>query len=135
MSEAQPELLCPSARCEPGAVLLGIVGPDNRVGYVTPRLTVDEDFVAAAQSARTPEKRLRFAQPCIESGCRHWQGRCQVADGAVELDEAKAEASGPLPRCSIRPDCRWFAQLGARACRACPFVVTDVRDELEAARA
>jgi hypothetical protein len=32
-----------------------------------------------------------------------------------------------LPECSIRAQCRWFAQSGAAACAACPEVVTDAR--------
>jgi hypothetical protein len=32
----------------------------------------------------------------------------------------------PLPRCSIRANCRWFDQQGADACRVCPFVITDL---------
>ena len=67
--------LCPSARCEPGATLLGIVGADGRVGYLTPQLIVDEAFTARVRdSTAPPETRFRFAQPCIEGGCHHWTG-------------------------------------------------------------
>src|SRR5437763_115569 len=31
-----------------------------------------------------------------------------------------------LPRCGIRPRCRWFAQNGRAACEVCPLVVTDL---------
>ncbi|HEU5062244.1 MAG TPA: hypothetical protein VFT79_03700 [Solirubrobacterales bacterium] len=119
------DLLCPSAPCEPGALLLGLVGGDGRVGYVRPALEVDEDFVAKALAGRAPEKRFRFAQPCRESGCHFWsEGRCGVADAAAESEEADGE--GSLPACAIRPRCRWFAQAGASACRGCPTVVTDI---------
>lgn len=71
-----------------------------------------------------PEKRLRFAQPCIQEQCAHWHdSRCDVADAAVAQVPSAAES---LPRCSIRAECRWFAQRGREACRVCPFVVTDV---------
>jgi hypothetical protein len=126
--EMDEELLCPSARCEEGAILLGVVGPNSRVGFIRPRITVDQDFVEAARGGRAPEKRFRFAQPCIEDGCRHWQsGRCHVADVAAAREEA---VERPLPACSIRPSCRWFAQSGAAACAACPYVVTDVNGAL-----
>lgn len=122
------DLLCPSAPCEPGALLLGLVGGDGRVGYLRPALEIDEDFIAKALSGRTPEKRFRFAQPCRESGCQHWgDGRCGVADAATESDEGE----GALPACAIRPRCRWFAQSGASACRNCPTVVTDVTSSEE----
>jgi hypothetical protein len=108
--------------------LLGVVGSDSRVGFVRPLLKIDQEFVEAARRARAPEKRFRFAQPCVEHDCRHWQGgRCGVADAAVKLDAAEAR---PLPGCSIRPSCRWFSQGGASACAACPYVVTDITGAL-----
>lgn len=122
--DREDELLCPSARCEPGALLLGLLSGDGSIAYVRPALEVDEDFVARARAGREPEKRFRFAQPCATSGCRHWsEGRCGVADAAASEE---AEGDGRLPACAIRPRCRWFAQSGADACRSCPTVVTDV---------
>ena len=122
------ELLCPSARCEAGAILLGVVGSDSRVGFIRPLMTIDEQFVEAARRARAPEKRFRFAQPCVAEDCRHWHNsRCGVADAATKRKEAAAR---PLPACSIRPSCRWFSQSGASACAACPYVVTDVTGAL-----
>jgi hypothetical protein len=116
---------CPSSRCAPGAVLLGIVDADGHVGYVSPRLTVDAAFVEAAHRGRMPEKRFRFASPCIEGGCRHWDGeRCAVADAAAD---SSTPSAARLPACSIRPDCLWFAQRGVDACAACSYVVTEPR--------
>ena len=70
-------LLCPAAVCEPGAVLVGMVGADGRVGYVLPQVPVSERFVAFARTSGAPERRFRFASPCIEGACRHWcDGRC-----------------------------------------------------------
>jgi hypothetical protein len=120
--------LCPSARCEPEAILLGVVTPDGRVGYLRPELRVDAEFVAVAQTAREPEKRFRFAQPCVEGRCAHWTGsRCGVIQNVLDSGEGRAAAgeSRPLPRCSIRPRCRWFAEQGTRACMVCPLVVTE----------
>jgi hypothetical protein len=120
--------LCPSARCEPDSILLGVVAPDGRIGYLRPELRIDAKFVAAARAARAPEKRFRFAQPCVESRCAHWTGsRCGVIQNVLDSGEASlaASESRPLPRCSIRPRCRWFAEHGTRACMVCPLVVTE----------
>jgi hypothetical protein len=125
------QVLCPSARCQEGAYVVGIVGANGTVGYVSPLLQVDGDFVAAAQLGRTPEGRFRFAQPCVESGCANWDGaRCEVIDRAM-VAKARAEGeldelSSGLPRCSIRRWCRWFEQVGAAACQTCPLVITDL---------
>lgn len=129
-ASGEDELLCPSARGEPGALLLGLVGRDGSVAYVRPALEIDEDFIGRAREGRAPEKRFRFAQPCATSGCMHWtEGRCGVADAAAGSEEAQAD--GQLPACDIRPRCRWYAQAGPSACRSCPTVVTDVTSSAE----
>jgi hypothetical protein len=120
---------CPSARCEEGALLLGIVGDDGVVSYLTPRLSIDAAFVRQAYQGRAPEKRFRFAQPCAEGRCAQWTGRrCGVIDRMMaELDGLDvAEPDRGLPACALRHVCRWFSQAGARACAACPLVITDL---------
>jgi hypothetical protein len=122
------EKLCPSARCEPDSILLGVVTPDGRVGYLRPELRVDDEFVKRARAARDPEKRFRFAQPCVEGRCAHWTGsQCGVIQNVLDSSEGRAAAdeARPLPRCSIRPRCRWFAEQGRSACMACPLVITE----------
>jgi hypothetical protein len=126
--ESSAPLLCPSARCEPDSILLGVVMSDGRVGYLRPEQRIDADFVAAAHGGRAPEKRFRFAQPCVEGRCSHWTGsRCGVIQNVLESVEGRVAAceSRPLPRCTIRPRCRWFAEHGTRACAVCPLVVTE----------
>ncbi len=120
--------LCPSARCEDGAILLGIVGSDGRIAYVTPQVRIDASFVDKAHRGRLPERRFRFSSACIEDQCRHWTGvRCQVIDHALMVaDEVVPAENQTAPKCSIRPDCRWFSQEGPEACQVCPFVITGV---------
>jgi hypothetical protein len=125
-SNAEPRT-CPSAPCAPGATLLGIVNAGGSVGYVSTPLQIDDDFVRTAKQGRDPERRFRFANTCVESGCKQWTGsRCGVID-RVLADGDRAEAAA-LPHCAIRSTCRWFAQSGAAACGACPLVVTDRTD-------
>jgi len=123
----EEEQFCPSARCEEDAILLGIVGANGIVGYVTPQITIDADFVREARRGRIPETRFRFAQPCIESRCAQWaDSHCGLINRVLEFSEGKsiAEASrGPLPKCVIRPLCRWFAQEGDKACAVCPVII------------
>lgn len=123
---ADDRVLCPSARCEPGALLLGVVLPDGRVAFASEEIRLTEDFVEAAREGRSPEKRFRFAQPCARGACRQWTGsRCQVIDNVEEaLRGSVAEVE--LPACSIRERCRWFRQAGPDACLVCSFVVTDM---------
>ena len=134
-------ILCPSSRCEPGALLLGLVLPDGRVAYASDRIAVDDEFVDIARQGRSPEQRFRFASPCVQSACRQWTGnRCGVIDEVLDQVNRKAmspedDAADPvqmdLPPCSIRDDCRWWNQHGRSACEVCPLVITDSRDDVE----
>jgi hypothetical protein len=118
---------CPSGRCKEGSVLLGIVGQDGVLGYVTPAMTIDAEFVSRARRGRTPESRFRFAEPCAEGRCAQWaDDRCGLIDELLASSKGSAAAAqslSPLPRCSIRRSCRWFKQRGPDACRICPLVV------------
>ena len=127
----EEDRLCPSAAPEPGAILLGIVGPDGRVGYVWPTMTVDQEFVDRASTGRSPDAKFRFAQKCVETSCGHWTGeRCGLIDLGLQLaaEGHVPAATEALPQCSIRPDCRWFSQAGADACRVCPYVIANIPD-------
>ena len=120
---------CPSARCEPGATLLGIVEADGRVAPLRTRLVIDEAFVAKAAQGRSPESRFRFASRCVEGGCQQWTGcGCGVIDRAMAALEGDLEAAvqpESLPPCLIRTTCRWYRQRQAAACKVCTYVVTD----------
>ena len=122
-------VLCPSARCEPGAVLLGIVQPDGSVAIAGQHLPVTDEFVAKTAAHPVPaEKRFRFASPCQRGRCQQWQnGACQIVELAIS-----SRRSGPEPiQCAIRNQCRWHLQRGPEACRACPELVTDAPDNHE----
>jgi len=123
---------CPSGRCRTGAVLVGIVGPDGRVGYVNPAMPIDDEFVARARTGRTPESRFRFGEPCAEGRCAQWAGdHCGLIEEFLASPKAEAATSGsrtPLPRCSIRASCRWFRERGPDACAICPLVVRSQRE-------
>jgi hypothetical protein len=121
-------LMCPSSRCEPGSSLIAILGDEGRLAHVTPALPVDAAFVESARRHGSPEARMRFASPCLQAGCAQWTGSsCGIIEKVVAAEVGPQ--GGRLPRCAIRPSCRWYAQEGAAACRACPLVVTDARED------
>jgi len=124
LDKEKDELLCPSARCEEGHILIGMVREDASVGYIPQRLKVDKNFARKANHDGKAEQRFRFASPCVKSGCQQWtNGQCGVVeDVTVELTSHQTH---DLPKCSIRSECRWFAQRSIEACRVCSWVVTD----------
>jgi hypothetical protein len=119
--------VCPSSPLEYATHLLGVVGRDGRIHYVSPALPLDDDFRVAASRRGKTGARLRLSGPCLESGCQQWTGsRCGVIEDVLE-ETADVDLDTELRPCTIRRDCRWFAQQGAAACHVCPLVVTDSR--------
>ena len=122
---------CPSARCSEEAVVLGIIDSSGKVGYISPALPVNAEFIDVVRRNGSPETRFRFSAPCQEIRCENWVGgRCSVIDDALVVagnsDEFRESVRSDLPRCAIRRFCRWFEQSGPNACRICPFLFNHI---------
>ncbi|HEV2426057.1 MAG TPA: nitrogen fixation protein [Terriglobia bacterium] len=119
-------LLCPSSRgALADSVLIGVVTAQADGPRVVPTeraLPVTPEILALAEPV-SPSEVFRFASPCQAGKCPHFQNQaCQLAVRSVKLLEPVEDG---LPKCSIRPHCRWFRQEGAAICKRCPQVVTD----------
>lgn len=124
-AENDRPLMCPSAQPEiEGSVAFGVIagtGDDPRVQWIEQPVPVTPALLALAQPVQ-PTQVLRFAAPCQQKACCHFDGTdCRLATRLVQLLPAVTDS---LPPCRIRPDCRWFNQEGGAACRICPQVVT-----------
>ena len=128
--------LCPSAQPDPqGSALFGVVGggPDDEglVAYLREPQAVTPGLLALAGPLK-PTTVFRFAAPCVESACAHFDGAaCGLATRVVELLPAVVEV---LPPCAIRRDCRWWRQEGRAACLRCPAIATEPPDASDALR-
>jgi hypothetical protein len=118
--------ICPSSRCEEGALLLGNVRADGTIAFADEPRVVSPAFVEAALETGEPEKRFRFAGPCAANQCRQWAGgKCSVPDAVARLlADFQHEPKAPV-HCAIRSECRWFAQESYAACALCPLVTTE----------
>lgn len=115
---------CPSAVCEPGSKLIGIVNSQGMVDLLPKAIDVDEEFVLEAQKGRAPEERFRFSGKCVQSGCHQWKGGgCGVIKKVLNAFPETTNAN--LPACAIRKTCRWYFQEGGKACMICPLIITD----------
>jgi hypothetical protein len=129
-------ILCPSSQADTeGAKVFGVVSGNldtgMSVGYLTDAQPVTPDVVAASGAVK-PSEVMRIASPCMGGGCVHFDGQnCQIAARMAALLDPVVRS---LPRCAIRPTCRWFRQEGPAACVRCPQVVTDVRASTELQR-
>jgi hypothetical protein len=128
-----PPALCPSVTSiGPDAQVFGVLTGSEaegfRVAYLREAVATTPELLAAATPAG-PTEVFRAAAPCMERGCKHFDGaRCQLASRVASmLDPVVSE----LPRCAIRPACRWFRQEGRAACLRCPQVATEQRNPSE----
>jgi len=122
---AHNHYLCPSARCEEGAILLGVLRDDGTVGLLPQRIIMDRESVQLAESQGYPEKRFRFANSCAEDKCAQWTGKKCGVIGVLFTETKKKGLTETPKKCSIREVCRWFDQEGISACSVCPLVITD----------
>jgi hypothetical protein len=122
---ARDTLLCPSSQPSvEGARVLGVVqqtahGPE--VTYLDELLPSTPEVLAMSGPVQ-PTEVFRFAAACQTSQCPHFDGvNCGLATRIVRILSAAVDQ---LPQCQIRPECRWFRQEGAAACRRCPQIST-----------
>lgn len=122
---SERELLCPSAQpTMDGGRIFGVIRgtvDSPEVGYLDRPIRVTPEVLSTTHPVEADEV-FRIAAPCAEHGCVHFSGtRCELARRAVLLLQPVVNR---LPPCSIRRDCRWFAERGGAACLRCPQVVT-----------
>jgi hypothetical protein len=127
--------LCPSA--QPGmdnCRVLGVVqhqGPTPRIVYLDQILPATAEVLALSDPLK-PTEVFRLSATCAEHSCPHFDGAdCQLATRIVQMLPAVVDA---LPPCTIRKDCRWYAQEGGAACRRCPEITTVSYDLSETTR-
>jgi hypothetical protein len=123
---SQRQSVCPSARPEmAGSVVLGVVGgsvDEPRLRYLAQPQPVTQALLALAAPVE-PTEVFRFAAPCAEARCQHFDGAsCRLVTRTVRFVSAVVDT---LPQCQLRRDCRWWQQEGREACFRCPQVVTD----------
>jgi hypothetical protein len=121
--------LCPSSTCREGSILLGVVQQNQTITMLNIPLRVDATFVKKLEVQGAPEKKFRFTNKCIKSGCRQWDGSSCGALNFLAASNKHLEEDINLKPCIIRESCRWFHQEGKAACTICTFVVTNYMEE------
>jgi len=124
-SDGEDNPLCPSAQpSSEGSVLLGVVlgtAAEPELKYLNKAVAVTDELLALSDPV-APTEIYRFAAPCSERGCAHFDG---AACGLVNKIIAAIPPLEQLQPCPIRPRCRWWLQRGKDACLRCPGVVTE----------
>jgi hypothetical protein len=131
-----PTPLCPSvisigSDTQVFGILTRSATAEPQVAYLTEALPATPELLAAAAPAK-PTEVFRAAAPCMERGCKHFDGaNCQLAARITAMLDPVVSA---LSRCAMRPVCRWFRQEGREACLRCPQVATEQRNPSELQR-
>jgi len=129
-AKTPPPASCPSITSfSPDAQIFGVLTGSAtagfQVGYLTEALPATPGLLAAAVPAK-PAEVFRAAAPCMESGCKHFDGaNCQLVQRLAAMLDPVVRT---VPRCAIRSTCRWFRQEGREACLRCPQVATERRN-------
>ncbi|MGW3150702.1 hypothetical protein ACWDG1_39880 [Streptomyces sp. NPDC001177] len=123
---------CPSgAAYAPESVVLGVrAGTDGRVSYLAEPVPAAEVLPLVPPDIE-PRRVLRFASHCVAECVNRRGTDCTLIERVVAA--YPAAASGPLPQCHLRADCKWWAQAGIAACRRCPAIATRHRTDEELA--
>ena len=105
-------------------MVFGVVGgtaEEPVISYLDEPQAVTAELLALAAPVE-PTEVFRFAAPCAEGGCQHFDGAtCGLGR---KLAHGIPAAVPRLPPCRLRPSCRWFHEQGRAACLRCPLVVT-----------
>lgn len=125
--ETNQHKTCPSSLGQVGSNLLGVVNPSGTIGFFSEPVEVTPEFIEDAGDFDTLERRFRFSNKCVQSGCKQWTGKeCGVIKAVLALDSIPA--NNDLPECNIRTTCRWFFQEGAVACNGCRYIITNISE-------
>lgn len=121
----QPLNWCPSGDAgRPESVVLGVrSGDGGEVVYLADPVPA-ADVLGAIPAGIAPNRVLRFASHCV-SDCANRVGEaCGLIERIRAVPQEAGAEDGPLPRCHLRPQCKWWNQVGVEGCRRCPAVVT-----------
>jgi hypothetical protein len=124
---------CPSGTVtDPESVVLGVrSGASGELSYLAAPIPA-ADVISLIPDDIEPRRVLRFASHCVSSCANRAGDDCTLVDRLTKLPAESELAS--IPRCHLRPHCKWWNQVGVEACRRCPAVVTTIRadDEVRA---
>jgi hypothetical protein len=120
----------------PGSVVFGVVGGTVEQPELVP-LAETQPITAellALSGPVPPTEVFRFAGPCAETRCRHFEtdtSRCRLVEKTVRW--VPIAVRKPVP-CPIRSNCKWWQQEGRTACLRCPQVASSNPASAEALR-
>lgn len=115
--------MCPNSNFAVGNYIVGAFTETGTQRFES-LIEIDEELYNKYAGHSTEfEENMRQFGTCQQTGCKNWvEGhKCGVPDllNKIGLNGQEAET---LPRCEIRPYCRWYHQEGAQICYKCDLL-------------
>lgn len=119
----EQDRMCPNSNFAVGNYIVGAFTETGTQRFES-LIEIDEDLYNKYADRSTEfEENMRQFGTCHQTGCKNWTGehKCGVPDLLKKI-ELKGEEADNLPRCEIRPYCRWYHQEGAGICYKCDLL-------------
>ncbi|MET9361661.1 hypothetical protein ABZX93_12150 [Streptomyces sp. NPDC006632] len=114
---------CPSGDAHrPESVVLGVrSGGSGQVVYLDEPVPA-ADVLPGIPEGIAPHRVLRFASHCTSACANRVGDDCGLIQRIQTLPSPRE--TGAVPRCHLRPHCKWWHQTGVDACHRCPALAT-----------
>ena len=114
----------PSAKDARVFAVIGGTAEEPRASFLAKGVEVPAELLATPEGI-APKRIFRFTGKCENGACGQFaNGNCQLGKTVSRM---MADVVDTVPACTIRGDCRWYAENGPAICRKCPQVVTTVQ--------
>lgn len=121
-------ILCPVAQAKADAMIFGVRNPGGDAIRLKRTALVDQSFLDDLKDNAAPEALYMFADTCSQAGCDQWsKGRCRLIERIIDIVPVSSRAHS-VEVCAISSSCRWRAQAGDAACRACVVALASEPD-------
>ncbi len=118
----EQDRMCPNSNFAVGNYVVGAFTETGTQRFES-LIEIDEELYNkyAGQSVEWEENMRQFGT-CQQTGCGNWkEHKCQVPDILNKIGLTGQQADH-LPRCEIRPFCRWYHQEGESICFKCDLL-------------
>jgi hypothetical protein len=121
LSKQEEDRMCPNSNFEVGNYVVGSFTETGTQRFET-LIEIDEAlYNKYADRSVEWEENMRQFGTCHESGCKNWSDhKCQVPSILNKI--GLNAVSEDIPKCEIRPYCRWYHQEGVDICRKCDLL-------------
>jgi hypothetical protein len=116
----EQDRMCPNSNFSVGNYVVGTFTETGTQRFES-LIEIDEElFSKYADKSVEWEENMRQFGTCHQSACKNWgDHKCQVPQILKDIGLA---GESEIPKCEIRPYCRWYHQEGPDICKKCDLL-------------